>query len=73
MRNYRHIKEIIGDCLIVAFAIILGFQFISILLTGSFWGCEDNPYILWAEIIGSAYILYIGVDRFIDDLKKNRH
>lgn len=63
----RKMRELLGDILLIACGIALGFIFITIKILGRFW-VEPNSWILWAEIIMSACIIILGIDRLRDDL-----
>ena len=60
-------REILTDILLIASGMALGFVFISIKFFGRYW-VEPNSWILWAEIIMSACIIILGIDRLRDDL-----
>ena len=61
-------KDIIGDSLIIAFGITLVYIFVVIELLG-FYGHEPNKIMRWVELIMGAPIIFIGVERLIDDIR----
>ena len=61
--------EIIGDALVVAFGVVLAYEFTTIILFGWF-GFEPNKIILIAEWVVSFLIIALGIRLFLDDMKR---
>ena len=61
--------EIIGDCLLITFGVILIYIFIMIEVLG-YYGVEQNDIIRWVELFMGIPILWLGINRFIQDIKK---
>jgi len=62
--------EIIGDLLIIGCGLAFLYIFGSILFYGNYWAGESNQLILNIEIIMALLIIIIGLERYIDDLKR---
>ena len=61
--------EIIGDCLLITFGVILIYIFIMIEVLG-YYGVEQNDIIRWVELFIGIPIIGLGINRFIQDIKK---
>ncbi len=67
MNKWIRLENVIGDCMIIAFGVILAFIFITIEIVG--WvGHEENQYILWVEILLSIPVIILGCRRFKRDV-----
>ena len=64
--------EIIGDCLIIAFGIILVYIFITIEILG-YYGIENNVIIRNIELYIGVPIIALGIWHFIKDLRNIRN
>lgn len=62
--------EIVGDLLLIAFGVILLYIFITIGFCG-WYGWEDNKIVLYTEIGMSLFIMGLGVNRYLNDLRGN--
>jgi hypothetical protein len=67
-RDWNALLEILGDGLLMAFGLVLLYQFITIAMFG-WYGREPNTPVLYTEVGMAAFILLIGINRFINDLK----
>lgn len=66
------VPEIVGDTIIIIFGVILVILFGVIVATGKVYFWEPNIYIAWAEFMMAVAILFIGFDRFHDDLRRRK-
>lgn len=66
------ILEVIGDTIIIAAGIVFVYLFAGIAVTGGYVAVEPRRPVLVTELVLAALIILIGINRFIDDLKKAR-
>ena len=69
MKNWKYGIEIIGDILVIVFAILLMFHFVTWISGMTTWH-EPDKLILGFEIAMTAIIGIIGIERLIDDARK---
>ena len=64
--------ELIGDALILAFGALSLRVFIPIIIWGEVLIVESNSVILTTELLLAAVIVFIGIQRLIDDIRSLR-
>ena len=69
-RRSKAVLEIIGDLLIIAFGVVTLFIFTAIQVTGGYIAIEPNSLVLWGEILMGVVFVAIGINRFLDDLRR---
>lgn len=72
MREFCEVvKEWAGDMLIFAYGAFFTWVFIYVKVYGSMRIHEDNPIILWVEIIACPLLALLGLERLISDIKRS--
>ncbi len=66
-------KEIIGDILLIAMGIILLIHFVLFWTVGWIHIGESNSAILAVETLMAVGIIILGIDRYINDVRKHGH
>lgn len=61
-------KELFGDILIIIYGAWMVYVFSNILVYGSFVGVEPHPWLIKVELLLSALIIILGIERLIKDL-----
>ena len=69
MGKWEFFKELVGNALLIAYGLFFIWVFSYVMAHGSMKIIEDNPYILWIEVIGALLIVLIGAERLYRDLK----
>lgn len=69
MQSVWAYMELLGDALLIAFGAVMVFIFGSISITGGYMAIESNPYILYTELGMGFFILLIGINRFLNDIR----
>ena len=66
------VKRVIGDLILTGCGLAFLYIFVSILVTGGYIAVEDNPVVLWAEIVMSIIITGIGLVSFIGAMRSQK-
>lgn len=65
------LKEILGDLCIIAFGGIVLWHLSLIVYYGEFVITEGNRGLLFAEIVGVALVILLGIERLIDSIRRH--
>lgn len=68
MSNWYWFKEFIGDAIMLLCVGWSAMTFGGIATTGSITFIENNPWILWTEIVLLILLGIVAADRLIDDV-----
>ncbi len=61
---------LVSQALLIALAVSWLIHMVIIAVDGSAYFVENNDFILWAEIVGSALILVFGVLIFVNQVQR---
>ena len=67
---FNILKEVWGDCLLIALGLFYLGHFIAFLFIGTIEVGESNKVILWLEIALCVGVATLGVERLIKDIKR---